>query len=260
MIVYLLRDPRNFSVRYVGKTQRPMDVRFREHILRSSKKTDKDYLHVRRWIKALIALDLLPYVEIVSSCMSLEDLDEKEKRLIAHYKSIGCDLTNMTDGGDGWNAGYSRPPRSKSHRDALSKVNGGKPFWDQYGNYYESLSQCVQRLGISKGLISSTLNGKKNSTCGYRFYFEKPKAIELGPQPPLRKPRFKNLRKIVDQNGAIYNSQIDAARCLDIDVSDVWRVLNHKKKSTKGYVFKYLDEQSIEPQSLTLEISESIGA
>lgn len=93
--IYVLRDPRTNSVRYVGKTVQTLARRLNAHILRSAaKRTHRDC-----WIAGLIAVGLKPIIESVATAGA--DWIEREQFWIGHYRASGCDLTNQTDGGEG---------------------------------------------------------------------------------------------------------------------------------------------------------------
>lgn len=88
------------------------------------------------WIRRLLALDLKPEVVILEEYQSGEGLGDLECAAIAHYRSMGFDLTNGTDGGDGC-PGRRHTPDSiekmrrrvftPEHRAKLSAAKKGKP-------------------------------------------------------------------------------------------------------------------------------------
>ena len=52
-------------------------------------------------------------------------------------------------------------------------------------------------------------------------------------------------RKILCLNNHIvYESLSDASRKLNLRIQNLWAVLNRKSKHVKGYIFRYLDEQT----------------
>jgi hypothetical protein len=57
--VYLLQDPRDGLIRYVGVTKRPLVVRLAAHIMDASRQNTMD---VYVWIRALIAEERLPSI------------------------------------------------------------------------------------------------------------------------------------------------------------------------------------------------------
>ena len=92
--IYCLKDPRDLSIRYIGKTVTPLYDRLKVHI-HQSKITSK-HTHKEAWIKQLILINLKPVIELI------EEVDEshwveREKYWISFYKG----LTNLSIGGDG---------------------------------------------------------------------------------------------------------------------------------------------------------------
>ena len=97
MIVYGLIDPRNGELRYVGKTVGKLQTRWRAHIAPS--KLGDTYRC--RWIRQLLAAGLKPEPFVIETHGSEDDLNGAEVWWIAYLRSIGCRLTNTSDGGDG---------------------------------------------------------------------------------------------------------------------------------------------------------------
>lgn len=92
--IYVLIDPRSEEIRYVGWTINPRQ-RLSAHVSRARKGGSYKY----HWIAQLLDLGLRPTIEIIESGSG--DHKDPERRWIAYYRSIGCRLTNLTDGGDG---------------------------------------------------------------------------------------------------------------------------------------------------------------
>lgn len=94
--IYGLIDPRDNSVRYIGKTIHDIQTRLNRHIRNSkNKKTHKD-----NWINSLLQKDLKPSIELID-VVNIADEFFWEKHYISLYKSWNFDLTNSTDGGEG---------------------------------------------------------------------------------------------------------------------------------------------------------------
>lgn len=92
--IYVLKDPRSGSVRYVGWSY---DIKKRMSAHISS--CHRLQTHNARWIKQLLAIGQMPMIETVE--FGTGDWREAERRWIAHYRNSGINLTNMTDGGEG---------------------------------------------------------------------------------------------------------------------------------------------------------------
>ena len=95
--IYILIDPRNGLVRYVGKTSRDPKIRFKEHVYYEYSNTAKSYS--KRWIKSLKKERLIPEMIIIDEVE--EDWEFWEKHYISLYKSWGFNLTNKSIGGQG---------------------------------------------------------------------------------------------------------------------------------------------------------------
>lgn len=103
--IYTLHDPRDPDVvRYVGwatDTRR----RFNQHI--SDARANRDQTYCGRWKRTLLVEGILPVLTIVESG-SGSGWGSAESKWVAHFKSLGHRLTNLTDGGDG-TRGYQWP-------------------------------------------------------------------------------------------------------------------------------------------------------
>jgi hypothetical protein len=95
-LIYVLIDPRDGRVRYVGWTIN-LRQRLRDHMKpsRLSGNQRRD-----RWLASLIADGFYPRVETVEHGDG-QGHAEAECKWITHYRSLGFELTNLTDGGEG---------------------------------------------------------------------------------------------------------------------------------------------------------------
>lgn len=89
--IYKLVDPRNYEVKYIGKTINSLEYRLYKHI------TDKPLhnTHKHNWIQSLIILGLKPNIELVEICDE-SNWKERERYWIKYYNN----LTNNTTGGE----------------------------------------------------------------------------------------------------------------------------------------------------------------
>jgi len=115
--IYILRDPRDKAIRYVGKTVDPKK-RY-QHWKRES----EDDTWKANWFRCLIEAGECFIMEIVEVVPSGGNWAEAERRWIKYYRDMGCDLTNLSDGGEG------EPGRvlSQESRDKLSRSLIGHP-------------------------------------------------------------------------------------------------------------------------------------
>ncbi len=100
--IYVLCDSRIADpiarVRYVGRTVKPVAARLRRH------KHDANVgrIHDRRslWWRSVVAGGGSVTLEVIAQ-VSIIDMHAAEVAAIATYRSLGCDLTNSTEGGGG---------------------------------------------------------------------------------------------------------------------------------------------------------------
>lgn len=93
--IYLLRDPRDESARYVGRTKNPKR-RYGSHL---HDKCDGSYIRARwHWISELCLVNLRPQMEIIETlCAPIDEalVSEREFRWIFHFFQQGANLTNV---------------------------------------------------------------------------------------------------------------------------------------------------------------------
>lgn len=96
VFIYVLCDPSDLKVRYVGKSETP-ERRLKAHVRDASRGRHA----TARWITQLLALGTTPIMRVIGEVPCGEDWGEAEKRAIAEHIAAGCDLTNSTSGGQG---------------------------------------------------------------------------------------------------------------------------------------------------------------
>lgn len=94
--IYGLWDPRNYQLRYIGKSDNP-ERRLKEHIKDSSHLRGR---HIYHWINSLLRNGLEPSLEILEE-VAIEHWEETERQWIRDCKKFGLSLVNSTDGGEG---------------------------------------------------------------------------------------------------------------------------------------------------------------
>lgn len=181
-LIYGLIDPRTQQLRYVGLHSRgSLEKRLREHLCRAKAGFR---LHVYDWVRSLLDRGQCPEIVQLESVGSFTELTEAESWHIQMWRSLGCDLTNLTDGGEGcW--GYRHTEESKAkmsllkrgrpsprlgvkHSSAtkalISKSKRGVPNFkkrqtlvDQFGTVYSGQVDAANRLGVSRQAIGKAL-------------------------------------------------------------------------------------------------------
>jgi NUMOD3 motif len=109
--IYALLDPRDWSIRYVGKTRRTLGVRLSAHMTTRSGGWHRD-----RWVAKLRRLGLRPSISLVQEVPDA-DADGAERYWISYFRLVGCALTNGTAGGDG---GPMTPEAAARHRAVMA--------------------------------------------------------------------------------------------------------------------------------------------
>jgi len=193
--IYCLRDPRTDAVRYVGKANDPLH-RSRMHPVKAR---EGGGCHRATWLRELDRLGLRPILCILEEC-ERTGWQDRERWWIAHYRALGCDLVNTTDGGDG-SEGH-RP--SQATRAKLSASQTGRQVSPAVrakiaeGNAKEYillspdgeeirvinlLAFCRER-GLSRSNLAAVLSGRYRQSQGWRI-----RRAEDPPFEPMRESR-----------------------------------------------------------------------
>jgi hypothetical protein len=150
-LVYGLVDPRSGELRYVGKSCSGL-ARPRAH----ARRLKWDRGHCRNWVKSLVDAGLKPEVEVLEGHETAEALVEAEKHFIAYFRSIGCNLTNVTAGGDGtW--GTTKSPETRLKMSLAHRNGGALRVRDEALRMYAtgmSTRAVARELGIGYGTVS----------------------------------------------------------------------------------------------------------
>lgn len=194
-IIYGLIDPNTKELRYVGRSSAGFN-RPRHHLMPSTLQKEKG--HRSSWIKSLQGKR--PEIVAIQTFDSPMCLNEAEVYWISYFRSVGCRLTNHTDGGEGIvgfkHSDLTRQKMSRSrmghptsqdtrdklalifkdrvftkeHRIAISKTLGMGQIVDQNGVIYDSCRDAARKLGISSGCIQRVVNGQRAQTGGMVFW------------------------------------------------------------------------------------------
>lgn len=96
--IYGLIDPITKELRYIGLSKN-IQVRYSQHCSHSAS-TKGSYL--LNWLNNLQSKNLKPELIILEVCKE-KDLSENEIFWISYFKSLGCNLVNLTSGGENFN-------------------------------------------------------------------------------------------------------------------------------------------------------------
>lgn len=94
--IYVLKDPRDGAVRYVGKTTKTLKARLSQHKNRSSSSAST---RSGRWINSLKVAGISPLIEQIDEAFG--GWAARECFWISFFRDAGANLTNLTDGGEG---------------------------------------------------------------------------------------------------------------------------------------------------------------
>lgn len=120
--IYGLYDPRDDSLRYIGKTIHPKS-RLWDHITDAKSRALAN--GKAQWIRELLELDLYPELRILEECTK-ENWIEREIQWIADEIAKGTELFNIAEGGDNppdW-AGRKQTPEHIRKRVEARKKHG----------------------------------------------------------------------------------------------------------------------------------------
>lgn len=173
--------------------------------------------------------------------LSFKEANEKEKELIAEYKTNSCKYGNQygynaTDGGDGQH-GHVMSPEA---REKLSQNHKGLLAGEKHpaskavacdGKEYVSVKEFAIFAGLKRETVKQWLNGKTNMPV---YWYEKGlryRDIKI-PIKPQKRPH----RKQVICDGVVFNSLTEASKYLQMDFRVVSSWLLGKIKIPQEYV------------------------
>jgi group I intron endonuclease len=227
-VIYLLIDPINFEIRYVGLTQN-FKRRYKQHCLALSCND-----HLNNWINKLKRNNLSPDFLIIDKSDNYQDLCSLERFWIKHFKSIGCKLINKSLGGEG-NFGYKHTAEnieffrkkatdiSPETRLKMSLARKGKI---PANKGISPNNETRERMSKSKKGLPSHRKGTTVS----------PETLQL-----MKEVNAYKSIKIQDSNGIIYSSINDASKILDISRTHLTRLVKNPSRIFKGLSFKKVD-------------------
>lgn len=236
--IYGLIDKTTNELKYIGKSINPQS-RYRKHLQDSHKKISyKD-----NWIYSSLLKNEKPELLIIDE-VNEDNWIFWEKHYISYYKSIGCKLTNISEGGD-------NPPnltgrkRTKEEIEKISKSNLGKKRSEETklnislakkGKPILHLNNGIERSLSHRNKLSLSLRGRTSPNKGKKFSDIHKKNLSDG-----HNSQKKSIIQM-DLNGniiKIWDSINEAQKKLKIrHISDCCSN-NGKYKSAGGYKWKY---------------------
>ena len=219
--IYILKDPRDGRIRYIGLTSMKLNDRLRAHL--GNSKRDKN--HKGYWLNSLKSLYLKPIIESIHD--DIDDIETAYKLeifYISKYREEGFDLTNTSDGG------YivSESTKEKFRKNGYKRK--GTLVLSEDSKKRISIS-AINRFSNPEERIKQSIANKK---------YEDSKTEEQKIEDIL-KQKCKSIIQL-DFNGNFvseYLSIRDAVRKTGIERKSISRCCQHKAKSAGGYIWKY---------------------
>ena len=187
--IYILIDPENQQVRYVGKANN-ISERYKAHLNRAR----KHQIHKLNWINSLRKKGLKPIIEVID-IVPINDWVFWETYWIAQFKAWGFKLINYTNGGDGatfgnqtsfkkgnipHNLGKSFSQEIRNKISSSLKGLKNKPLspviqMDLQGNFiakYNSITEAAIKTNSQISKICSVCKGNRKSTNNFKWKYE----------------------------------------------------------------------------------------
>lgn len=125
LTLYVLVDPRDEAVRYVGATHKSLRRRLLDHMQSIGRVQNTAPRFV--WLRELRTLGLTPEIRAVDTTDE-DNWSDAEQSWIDYYRGMGCDLLNVMPGGGGPRVGVARnrwtPEQRERHSlQARSRLN-----------------------------------------------------------------------------------------------------------------------------------------
>jgi group I intron endonuclease len=211
--IYALTDPNNNAIRYIGKT-----VNIKQRLAQHLKDNSKSYK--ASWLKSLKDNNQICNIEIID-IVDKDGWEFWEIYWIEQYKIWGCELTNLTKGGIG-HKGYKKTELQK------------KNLSDKLKNRTLSIESRKKISIARKGIVFSKkhLENLSKSHKGLKYNSE-----NYGKHVQRKIIQFSIDNKIIK----IWNSIKEASIYYNVNQSSISHCCAGRKKTIKGFIWKYLD-------------------
>jgi len=169
--IYTLSDPISKEIRYVGKSNNP-EKRLRRHL--SDYCLFESWTSKNKWLLYLKNNNLFPLLGVIDEGDD-ESIDNLEIKWISHFKNAGFNLTNMTNGGDGFNW-----TGKKHSKESLEKLKLCSPFRKEVIQFnlnnevvdiFNSIHECEKITDFYRSHISKCCRRFNKTVGGYYFRF-----------------------------------------------------------------------------------------
>lgn len=182
--IYVLCEPDGETIRYVGWTMN-LKRRFRSHIYEAKRR--RYITHKNNWIFSLLQRGEQPVMKQIDAIPPYGDRSTAEQKWIAHFRSLGCELTNGTDGGEGTPGLVLSEDAKKKISDSqcltADEIAGLHELWNAGYSYYH----IEEITGINRGTAKKYIGAN-----GRRYTDTTRKRIrdgQVGKRPPTNEER-----------------------------------------------------------------------
>jgi len=187
--MYGLVDKSKNELKYIGKSINPQS-RYRKHLQDSNKKIS----YKEKWIYSLLENNNKPELLIIDEVDEI-NWELWEKHYISYYKSIGCKITNISEGGENPPSAYGRkwtPEQIKKN----SESNKGKKRSEETkrnislakkGNSIPHLNNGKERSLSHRKNISLSMKGRVSPNKGRKYDEEHGKKLSSSHSHQKRK-------------------------------------------------------------------------
>ena len=229
-VIYLITNLFN-GMKYVGQTTRSVEQRFKEHF------HEKTYIG-----NAMRKHSMKNFtIEVIETCETREQLNEREKFWIAELKCMSPSGYNLTEGGEGI-IGWERTPEyyaklsvankgknkgrhlSAEHRAKLSEMERGEknPFFGKRHTKKSLIRMSVAKIGNKYWL------GRRH----------KSESIVKISKLKRHKTPYKNLLNEIDKQQLSYHA---LAKLMEIAQASISRKMSGKRKFNENEIAKLVE-------------------
>jgi len=202
--IYILIDPITDECRYVGKAENA-HKRFIRHIWEAKKPGRKKHLYC--WISSLLDKGEKPIQIVIDN---VQDWKYWEAFYIEYYRYVGCNLTNLCEGGQG-NSGYTH---TEEWKQMMSEKNKGRKPWNTGMNLSEEHREAIAQG--NKGKKFSEESKKKIGKANAKAHRKKSKFTEKDIEYIKSKPMTQ--QKLADKYG------VNQSHISRIQRGEVWNI------------------------------------
>lgn len=221
--IYALCDPRDESIRYVGKSNNPF-CRYQQHLV---PRQLKQKCYKNSWILNLKSCGQKPVLRILQ-CVPECHWRSAECDWIARLMHSGCNLVNLTPGGDGG-------PCSEEKKAILRAANLGKKNGPPSAETRSKISQS----NTGKKLDVARIERMRQSRLGI------PNGRKGIPAPQSTREKISRDWWLIDPDGQVIFVRNLKQFCKDNGLQDslLHCVATGKRKSHKGWMCQRADDK-----------------